>query len=60
VTNREGNYDLWLMGADGADPRPLTTHPERDDFPAWHPTDNRLACIAIREGRHDIWLLELD
>jgi len=49
-----------VMEADGANPRNLTNHPERDDFPAWHPTENRLACISVREGRHDVWLLELD
>jgi len=60
VTNRDGNYDLWVMADDGSAPRNLTLHPERDDFPAWHPSENRLACISVREGRHDVWLLDLD
>jgi Tol biopolymer transport system component len=32
MSNREGNNDIWIMNADGTDPRRLTTDPAADDF----------------------------
>ena len=34
---RDGNYEIYLIDADGSHPRRVTNHPERDDFAQWHP-----------------------
>jgi Tol biopolymer transport system component len=32
MSNRGGSNDIWIMNADGSDPRRLTTDPGIDDF----------------------------
>ena len=53
----------WLgtlnMAADGTAPRRLTRHPERDDYPAWHPDGRRLVIVSERDGRHDLYLIQV-
>ena len=37
VSDREvdGNHEIYVMNADGSNPRNLTNHPEDDTAPAW-------------------------
>jgi len=37
ATNRDGNYEIYVMDADGTHPLRLTNDPGRDDTPAWRP-----------------------
>jgi Tol biopolymer transport system component len=37
ASNRNGDYDLYIMNADGTDPHPLTTNSARDVLPDWQP-----------------------
>ena len=37
ATNRDGNYEIYVMDADGTHLVRLTNHPARDDSPAWRP-----------------------
>jgi Tol biopolymer transport system component len=32
MSNRGGSNDIWIMNADGSDPKRLTTDPGADDF----------------------------
>jgi Tol biopolymer transport system component len=59
TTNRHGNYEVYVMQADGGDSRRLTDHPERDDFPAWHPDGQHLVIVSEREGRFDLYLIDV-
>lgn len=34
----------------------LTQHPERDDYPVWHPDGKHLVTVSERDGRHDLYL----
>ncbi len=43
-----GNTDVWVMRADGADPRRLTFHPGDDEVLGWHPTENK---VLFRSNR---------
>ena len=36
-SNRDGNFDIYVMAADGANPINLTNHPAEDSDPAWGP-----------------------
>jgi Tol biopolymer transport system component len=38
-----GRSDLWVMNADGSDPRPLTDGPRSSWSPAWSPDGSRIA-----------------
>lgn len=37
-SDRSGDYDIWLMKADGSESRNLTNHPAFDWYPQWRPT----------------------
>ncbi|MFO0902986.1 MAG: hypothetical protein U0939_08310 [Pirellulales bacterium] len=66
---RDGNFDIYVRDAahdaDAVDAVDLvsdvrlTTHPERDDYPVWHPDGRHLATVSERDGRHDLYLWTL-
>ena len=37
----------------------MTDHPLRDIHPAWSPGGSRIAFVSVREGDHEIYLLEI-
>jgi len=49
-SNRGGNYDLYLMDADGGTPRRLTTDPGNEGEPAWIPDGSRIVYTASPKG----------
>ena len=55
-----GSYAIWTMGADGRDPRPLTTPGFMDRFPQVT-FDGRVVVFASnRGGGADIWRVDID
>ncbi len=51
-----GNFDIWVMNADGSQPTQLTTAPARDIEPDWSPDGKR---IVFASGRDDPENLQL-
>ncbi|HUF77115.1 MAG TPA: hypothetical protein VMM35_12595 [Longimicrobiales bacterium] len=47
---RDGNKEIYVMNADGSNPKRLTHHPADDGNPAWSP-DGRKIAFHLR-GRH--------
>jgi len=56
VSDRSGNQDVWIMNADGSDPRQLTTNSAQDGWPAWSPDGTRLAFQSRRGGAFNIFV----
>ena len=50
--------DIWVVGTDGAEPRPLVTNPANDRAPRWSPDGRYLAFVSNRSGKNQIWILE--
>lgn len=48
-TQRDGNYEIYVMAADGSDKRNLTNHPAFDGLPAWSPDGSKIAFFSQRE-----------
>ena len=55
TSNRDGNYEIYLMNADGSGLVRLTNHSEQDDCACWHPTGRSLIVVSERAGRHDLY-----
>ena len=55
------NYtNLWIVGADGTDHRPLTTGDFGDSSARWSPDGSRIAFISDRDGSAQIWVRYMD
>ena len=51
ATKRDGNFDVYVINADGSGLRNLTRNPARDSSDAWLP-DGRIAFVSDRDGNH--------
>ena len=49
--------EIWIVGADGNDPRRLT---ERGAGPAWSPDRSRIAFVSDRDGDWEIFVMDAD
>jgi len=44
-----GEYDIWVMNADGSNPLQLTDSPGPDGWPAWSPDGTHIAFASVRD-----------
>ena len=51
ASDRDGNSEIYVMDADGGNPRRLTNHPARDWSPSWSPDGKRIVFCSDRD-RH--------
>lgn len=53
------NYkgDIYLVGSDGGQARPLTTHKDHDFMPTWSPDGKTIAFASNRHGNYDIYTM---
>ena len=61
-SDRDGNYEVYVMDANGGNPRNLTNHPASDYNPAWSPDGKKLfydseRYVRIRTGA--IWAADV-
>jgi len=59
-SKRSGNWDIWVMDADGKNLGQLTTDPATDAFPAWSADGCSIAFHSKRSGNWDIWVMDAD
>jgi WD40-like Beta Propeller Repeat len=59
VSTRDGNPEIYVMGADGGRQRRLTDHPGGDWRPAWLPDSRALMFVSDRAGSNDIYRLDV-
>ena len=53
-----GNLDIWVMDADGGNPRNLTDHDARDSTADWSPDGQQIAFTSNRNGNFDIYMMD--
>ena len=60
ASKRPGNYDLYVMNADGSGQTRLTTSSADDVDPAWSPDGSRIVFQAYRNGQAEIYVMNAD
>ena len=56
----EGNFEIWVINADGTCRKQLTDNPAADEWPAWSPDGSRIAFMTNREGNYEIYTMSQD
>jgi len=59
-SNRDGDYEIYVMNADGSAIRRLTHSPGLDARPAWSPDGKRIAFTSNRDGDYEIYVMNAD
>ena len=59
-SERDGNFEIYVMNADGSDQGNLTRNPAADIAPAWSPDGTRIAFISDRTGRQEIFVMNVE
>ena len=59
-SDRRGNWDIFLIQADGEGRRRLTRDAADDKQPVWSPRGDRIAFMSERTGGGDIYVMDAD
>jgi TolB protein len=59
-SNRDGNYEIYVMDEDGAAPRRLTNNLGNDSHPTWSPDGTRIAFVSERDGSNGVYVMNAD
>ena len=60
ATDRDGNFEIYTMYADGTGLTRLTNYPGNDYQPAWSPDGQRIAFVSDRSGHDEVYLMNAD
>jgi serine/threonine protein kinase len=59
-TDSYRDSSLYIINADGTELTPLNTAPGGDFDPAWSPDGKRIAFTSLRDGRKEIYVLDIE
>jgi Tol biopolymer transport system component len=64
TSDRDGNFEIYVMDADGKNQRRLTNHPEKDLCPVWSPDGQKIAFHTKRDWKAgfgwEIYVMDAD
>ena len=60
ASDRDGNFEIYVMGPDGGGQIRLTDDPADDLSPVWSPDGNSLAFVSFRDGNAEIYRMNSD
>jgi Tol biopolymer transport system component len=56
----ERDTEIYVINADGSNPRNLTQHPALDARPSWSPDGSQIAFASSRDGGWNIYVMDVD
>ena len=60
-SDRDGNWEIYVMNADGTNPINITNHPAEDNHASWSPDGNQIAFSSNRDDRNwEIYAMNAD
>jgi Tol biopolymer transport system component/formylglycine-generating enzyme required for sulfatase activity/DNA-directed RNA polymerase subunit RPC12/RpoP len=57
ASDRDGNYEVYIMNEDGNGVRRLTNNTDVDAFPSWSPDGKKIAFESRRDGNPEIYVM---
>ena len=60
ISDRDGNFEIYVMNADGSAQARLTSDPAFDGGPAWSPDGSKIAFRSLRDGNSEIYVMNAD
>lgn len=60
ASDRDGNYDIYIMNSDGSEQTRLTNNPASDTQPTISPDGRKIAFISLRDGSDQIYVMNVD
>jgi WD40 repeat protein len=59
-SDRDGNYEIYMMNPDGTGQTRLTSNSAYDDEAAWSPDRSRIAFMSNRDGNTEVYVMNAD
>ena len=60
TSERDGNWEIYVMNADGTGERRLTSSAGDDMLPVWSPDGSRIAFTSTRDGNGEVYVMNAD
>ena len=60
ASNRDGNFEIYIMNADGSNQTNLTSDPANDEYPSWSPDGKRIAYSSMKKLNTDVYIINAD
>ena len=60
ASNRAGNFEIYVMNANGTGVTRLTRNPASDRQPSWSPDGKKIAFVTDRAGNDEIYVMNAD
>jgi len=57
ASDRDGNWDIYVMNADGSSVTNLTNNTSTERYPTWSPDGSRIAFSSDRDGNDEVYVM---